>query len=41
MNAIREVVEADEFDAMLENVCDRVSAIESLQRTRELTVSGC
>ena len=39
LNAIREVVEEDGFDDVLENVCNRVSEIESLLRTRELTVS--
>ena len=40
LNAIREVVEESGFDDVLENVCDRVSEIESLLRTRELTVSA-
>jgi hypothetical protein len=36
--AAREVVEEDGFDDTLNNVRDRVDEIESLHRTRELTV---
>ena len=38
--AAREVVEAEGFDEMLDNVRARVDEIESLHRTRELSVSG-
>ena len=38
--AAREVVEEEGFDEMLDNVRARVDEIESLHRTRELTVSG-
>jgi hypothetical protein len=38
LHAAREVVEEEEFDAILEGVRDRVDEIESLHRTRELTV---
>ncbi|QRV98142.1 hypothetical protein RhiJN_26161 [Ceratobasidium sp. AG-Ba] len=37
LQAAREVVEQEGFDQLLENVCDRIDAIESLHRTRELT----
>ncbi|QRV84109.1 hypothetical protein RhiJN_12125 [Ceratobasidium sp. AG-Ba] len=37
LGAMREVVEQEGFDELLENVCDRIDAIESLHRTRELT----
>jgi hypothetical protein len=40
LHAAREVVEAEGFDEMLDNVRDRVDEIESLHRTRELTVSA-
>ena len=36
--AAREVVEEEGFDEVLDNVRDRVDEIESLHRTRELTV---
>lgn len=36
--AAREVVEEEGFDEVLDNVRDRVDDIESLHRTRELTV---
>ena len=36
--AAREVVEEDGFDDPLDSVRDRVDEIESLHRTRELTV---
>lgn len=39
LHAAREVVEGEGFDEMLDNVRDRVDEIESLHRTRELTVS--
>ena len=39
LHAVREVVEEDGFDELLQNVRDRVDEIESLRRTRELTVS--
>jgi hypothetical protein len=38
LRAAREVVEADGFDDLLNNVRDRIDEIESLHRTRELTV---
>lgn len=38
LQAAKEVVERDGFDEMLDNVRDRVDEIESLHRTRELTV---
>ena len=38
LRAAREVVEEDGFDESLTNVRDRVDEIESLHRTRELTV---
>jgi len=38
LHAAREVVEEQEFDAILEGVRDRIDEIESLHRTRELTV---
>ena len=36
--AAREVVEEERFDEVLDNVRERVDEIESLHRTRELTV---
>ena len=38
MHAACYVVERDEFDDILSNVRDRIDEIESLHRTRELTV---
>ena len=38
LHAAREVVEEEDFDEVLEAVRDRVDEIESLHRTRELTV---
>lgn len=38
LQAAKEVVEVPGFDAMLDEVRDRVDEIESLHRTRELTV---
>ena len=38
MHAACDVVERDEFDDILSNVRDRIDEIESLHRTRELTV---
>lgn len=38
LQAAREVVESDGFDDRLNNVRDRIDEIESLHRTRELTV---
>lgn len=38
LRAAREVVEEEGFDQMLDDVRDRVDEIESLHRTRELTV---
>lgn len=38
LRAAREVVEEDGFEELLNNVRDRVDEIESLHRTRELTV---
>ena len=40
LRAAREVVEEEGFDEVLDNVRDRIDEIESLHRTRELTVSG-
>ncbi|KAI6007712.1 hypothetical protein F5J12DRAFT_830233 [Pisolithus orientalis] len=37
LHAAREVVEAEGFDDLLQNVRDRIDEIESLHRTRELT----
>lgn len=39
LHAARTVVEEEEFDNTLQSVRDRVDEIESLHRTRELTVS--
>lgn len=38
LNAAREVVEQEGFEELLEGVRDRIDEIESLHRTRELTV---
>lgn len=38
LHAACEVVEEDGFDDILNNVRDRIDEIESLHRTRELTV---
>lgn len=38
LHAAREVVEEEGFDQQLDDVRDRVDEIESLHRTRELTV---
>jgi hypothetical protein len=38
LHAAQEVVEQEGFDELLENVRDRIDEIESLHRTRELTV---
>ncbi|EJD08045.1 uncharacterized protein FOMMEDRAFT_73974 [Fomitiporia mediterranea MF3/22] len=38
LQAAKEVVEADGFDEILDSVRDRIDEIESLHRTRELTV---
>ncbi|QDS73591.1 hypothetical protein FKW77_001467 [Venturia effusa] len=38
MNAFREICAMEGFDEYLENTLDRISAIESLGRTRELTI---
>lgn len=38
LQAAREVVEEEGFDDLLDSVRDRVDEIESLHRTRELTV---
>jgi hypothetical protein len=38
LHAAQEVVEEDGFAEILENVRDRIDEIESLHRTRELTV---
>jgi hypothetical protein len=40
LHAARDVVEAEGFDELLEGVRDRIDEIESLHRTRELTVSN-
>lgn len=36
MNAFRDICGKEDFEAQLENVLDRCSAVESLQRTREI-----
>lgn len=41
LHAAREVCEEEGFDEVLEGVRDRIDEIESLHRTRELTVSTC
>lgn len=38
LHAARQVVEEEGFDEVLDSVRDRVDEIESLHRTRELTV---
>ena len=38
LQAAKEVVESDGFEERLESVRDRIDEIESLHRTRELTV---
>ncbi|OQN97484.1 hypothetical protein B0A48_16637 [Cryoendolithus antarcticus] len=38
MNAFREICAQEGFEELLQDTLDRISAIESLQRTRELTV---
>ena len=38
MNAFREICAEDGFDEYLQATLDRISAIESLGRTRELTI---
>jgi len=38
LKAVTEVVEEEGFDELLDNVRNRIDAIESLHRTRELTV---
>lgn len=38
MNAFREICAEEGFDQWLEDTLDRISAIESLGRTRELTI---
>lgn len=38
MNAFREICAVEGFDQHLEDTLDRISAIESLGRTRELTI---
>lgn len=38
LHAAREVVEEEGFDEILDSVRDRIDEIESLHRTRELTV---
>lgn len=38
LQAAQEVVEEEGFDELLENVRERIDEIESLHRTRELTV---
>ena len=38
MNAFREICAADDFDDFLQATLDRISSIESLGRTRELTI---
>lgn len=38
MNAFREICSEEGFDQWLEDTLDRITAIESLGRTRELTI---
>ncbi|BGP12438.1 hypothetical protein JCM10213_006996 [Rhodosporidiobolus nylandii] len=38
LSAFKAVAEEEDFQEKLDNVCDRINAIESLHRTRELTV---
>ncbi len=38
LHAARQMVEQEEFEDTLNNVRDRIDEIESLHRTRELTV---
>jgi hypothetical protein len=38
LHAAREVCEEEDFDEILDGVRDRIDEIESLHRTRELTV---
>ena len=40
LHAAREVVEEEGFEERLQSVRDRIDEIESLHRTRELTVSA-
>ena len=40
LHAARDVVEEEGFEEKLQSVRDRIDAIESLHRTRELTVSA-
>ena len=40
LQAAKEVVESPGFDEKLDDVRDRIDEIESLHRTRELTVSS-
>ena len=40
LQAAKEVVESPGFDEKLDDVRDRIDEIESLHRTRELTVRG-
>jgi hypothetical protein len=40
LHAAREVVEEEDFEEKLESVRNRIDEIESLHRTRELTVSA-
>jgi hypothetical protein len=40
LHAARQVVEEEGFDEMLDNVRARIDEIESLHRTRELTVGA-
>ena len=40
LQAAREIVEEEGFDGLLDGVRERIDEIESLHRTRELTVSA-
>lgn len=40
LQAAREIVEEEGFDELLDGVRERIDEIESLHRTRELTVSS-
>lgn len=40
LHAAREVCSEEDFDEVLDGVRDRIDEIESLHRTRELTVSA-
>jgi hypothetical protein len=41
LQAAKEVVEEEGFDKLLQDVKDRIDEVESLERTREITVRLC